>query len=221
MIEPPRSAWECVLWGSAGHAKVLASLLGLGGGRVLALFDNNPQAQSSLPEVPLFHGEGGFARWLEQRGATPTHGWVAIGGTRGSDRLLLQAKMRKAGILMPPLVHPDASLCATASLGEGSQVLAQAVVAADARVGAACIVNHKASVDHECVVEDGVHLAPGATLCGCVVVERCAMIGAGAVVLPRLRIGAGAIVGAGAVVTRDVPPGMTVKGNPARRHRAA
>jgi maltose O-acetyltransferase len=35
-------------------------------------------------------------------------------------------------------------------------------------------------------------------------------------VLPRLKIGADAIVGAGAVVTRDVPAGATVAGNPAR-----
>jgi acetyltransferase-like isoleucine patch superfamily enzyme len=48
------------------------------------------------------------------------------------------------------------------------------------------------------------------------VVARDASIGAGAVLLPGLRIGAGATVGAGAVVTRDVPDGATVVGNPAR-----
>lgn len=41
-------------------------------------------------------------------------------------------------------------------------------------------------------------------------------IGAGAVVLPGLRIGAKAMVGAGAVVTHDVPPRAIVSGNPAR-----
>ncbi len=43
-----------------------------------------------------------------------------------------------------------------------------------------------------------------------------ASIGAGATILPGLRIGAGATVGAGAVVTKDVPSGATVIGNPAR-----
>ena len=42
------------------------------------------------------------------------------------------------------------------------------------------------------------------------------MIGTGAIILPRVRVGDGATVGAGAVVTRDVPPGVTVVGNPAR-----
>ena len=48
------------------------------------------------------------------------------------------------------------------------------------------------------------------------VVERRASIGSGAVVLGGVRIGAGALVGAGAVVTRDVSPGETVAGVPAR-----
>ena len=48
------------------------------------------------------------------------------------------------------------------------------------------------------------------------VVERGASIGSGAILLGGIRIGARAQVGAGAVVTRDVPPDTTVKGVPAR-----
>jgi UDP-2-acetamido-3-amino-2,3-dideoxy-glucuronate N-acetyltransferase len=48
------------------------------------------------------------------------------------------------------------------------------------------------------------------------IVERRASIGSGAIVLGGVRIGAGALVGAGAVVTRDVDPGSTVVGSPAR-----
>jgi UDP-2-acetamido-3-amino-2,3-dideoxy-glucuronate N-acetyltransferase len=49
-----------------------------------------------------------------------------------------------------------------------------------------------------------------------VVVERGASLGSGAVILGGVRIGSGALVGAGAVVTRDVEPGQTITGNPAR-----
>jgi len=49
-----------------------------------------------------------------------------------------------------------------------------------------------------------------------VYIERLARIGAGAILLPGVRIGHGALVGAGAVVTRDVPPFAVVVGNPAR-----
>jgi UDP-2-acetamido-3-amino-2,3-dideoxy-glucuronate N-acetyltransferase len=52
-------------------------------------------------------------------------------------------------------------------------------------------------------------------------VERRASLGSGATVLAGIRIGEGALVGAGAVVTRDVPPGATVAGSPARPLRPA
>lgn len=48
-------------------------------------------------------------------------------------------------------------------------------------------------------------------------VKKRASIGAGAVILPGLTIGENAVVGAGAVVTKDVPDGVTVVGNPARK----
>lgn len=209
-----------VLWGSAGHAKVLDEAIRRGGGKVIALFDNDPNAGSSLPDVPLLGGVQEFLQWAEKtQYLHEICGLVAIGGSRGQDRLRLQELLVQSGISVHALIHQKAFVANTAQLGPGTQVLAMALVAAGASVGAACIVNHKASIDHECRIEDGVHIAPGATLCGCVTVETCAMIGAGAIVLPRRRIGRNSIVGAGAVVTRDVPADVVVAGNPATIRR--
>jgi sugar O-acyltransferase (sialic acid O-acetyltransferase NeuD family) len=210
--DPPRY----VLWGSAGHAKVVADLIALRGGQVLALFDNR-DVPSALDGVALHIGEAGFHGWADNaHDPTSVFGLAAIGGARGRDRLAIHALFRHRGLRLASLVHPDASVCSSAQLGAGTQVLAQATVAAGARIGDACIVNHRAGVDHECVLGDGVHIAPGATLCGCVTVGDNVMVGAGAVVLPRLSIGPDSVIGAGAVVTRDVPAGVKMAGNPAR-----
>jgi sugar O-acyltransferase (sialic acid O-acetyltransferase NeuD family) len=206
-----------ILWGSAGHAKVLAEIIYSSGNSLLALFDNN-HIQSAIDGVPIYIGEVEFRRWAEQnqRSKQPISALAAIGGNHGIDRLSIHNLFREYGFEIPVLAHSSAVISPSTSLGPGTQIMAHATVAAEAKIGEACIVNHKASVDHECEIGNGVHLAPSATLCGCVVIGDNVFIGASAVILPRLQIGEGSTIGAGAIVTRDVPPGTTVVGNPAR-----
>ena len=205
-----------ILWGSAGHAKVLAEIIAQSGDRVVAIFDNR-NVQSVLPNVPIHIGERGFRHWAKKNkeSKTPIAGLAAIGGGHGHDRISIHNLFREYGLAIPVLSHPSAVISPSASIGPGCQILAQSNVAADSNLGEGCIVNHRASVDHECQLGNGVHLAPGATLCGCVTVGDNVFVGAGAIILPRLNIGKGCTIGAGAVVTRDVPSGATVVGNPA------
>lgn len=213
-MKPPE---QFVVWGSAGHARVLRDLIALRGGQVIALIDNNPGATSSLAGTPLFIAEAGLRDWMSRSPAPASAaGAVAIGGAKGRDRHALGLLMKQCGLPLPQLVHPSSCVALSAVMGEGCQILAHAVVSSDAVLGDACIINNSANVDHECVLGNGVHIAPGAVLCGCVEVGDYALIGAGAVILPRIRIGSGATVGAGAVVHRDVPAGAIVAGNPAR-----
>lgn len=210
------AGWGVAVWGCAGHAAVLLDLLAHHGLHVRAFLDQQA-TEPLVPGVPLFAQEKAWLGWYQSLppGESVLYGVAAI-GRQGGHRQRVQRFFESHGVAMPVLIHPHASVSPQARLGRGVQVLAGAVVAAKAHLGDMCIVNHRANVDHECVLEAGVTVAPGATLCGSVRVGEDAFIGAGATVLPRLSIGAGALVGAGAVVTRDVAPGAVVCGNPAR-----
>jgi sugar O-acyltransferase (sialic acid O-acetyltransferase NeuD family) len=209
-----------VLWGASGHAKVLADLIRKRGGAVIALFDNDPNIRTCLPGVPIFYGEAGFYNWLgQQQSVDDIAAAIAIGGHRGNDRVLMASRFEAAGISLPALIHPDATVSPSARLGKGSQILARAVVAAEATLGDVCIVNNTANVDHECQLGNGVHIAPGAVLCGCVTIENNVFVGAGAVILPHLHISEAALIGAGSVVTKNISAGDVVAFNPARQLR--
>lgn len=112
------------------------------------------------------------------------------------------------------IIHPEARISGQAMSQNGVHVGPGAVVQSRSAIGMNSIID--GYVDHDCLIGDHVHVAPGAVLGGEVVVEHGAFIGIGAVILPRLTIGGGATVGAGAVVVRDVPVSAIVKGNPAR-----
>lgn len=114
------------------------------------------------------------------------------------------------------LVHPRASVGPRAVLGEGCVVFPGAVLTSDLVLGRHVHVNTAASVSHDCRLADFATLAPRVCCCGGVVIGRCADIGAGAVLIPRVSVGDDAIVGAGATVIRDVPPATTAVGVPAR-----
>jgi sugar O-acyltransferase (sialic acid O-acetyltransferase NeuD family) len=207
---------DVVVWGATGHAKVLRECLGRAGMRVAALVDRREVAPP-FPGPPLLLGEAGLDGWLSARGGAAGLAFaVAVGGDRGADRIELFESLVSRGLEPVTLIHPTAFVADDATLGPGCQVLAQAAVCSAVRMGRAVIVNTAASIDHDCRIGDGVHVAPGAHLAGEIVVGDRAFVGLGAAILPRLRVGEDAVVGAGAVVTRDVPAGTTVVGNPAR-----
>lgn len=101
-------------------------------------------------------------------------------------------------------------------IGNGSVVLHGAVVQPGSTFGRFVIINTNASVDHDCRIDDFVHIAPGVTICGDVSVGSGSWIGAGAVVIQGVTIGKDVTIGAGTVVISDIPDGVTVVGNPAR-----
>jgi acetyltransferase-like isoleucine patch superfamily enzyme len=97
-----------------------------------------------------------------------------------------------------------------------SGITGKRLIGASARLGRHTHFSWSGKIAHDCVLEDFVSIRPGVQLAGHVVVEDDCIIGSVAIVLEGLTMGSGAMVGAGAVVTQDVPPGVTVVGMPAR-----
>ena len=114
------------------------------------------------------------------------------------------------------VVHPRATVAASARVGRGSVILAGSVIAPEAVIGNHVIILQNTSVNHHSRVGDYSTLSAGITVLGYIEIGRNAFIGGGTSMAPRVRVGEGAVVGAGSVVIRDVPAGRVHAGNPAR-----
>lgn len=109
-------------------------------------------------------------------------------------------------------------------IGPGAIFSHNTIVTSDAEIGKAFHCNIYSYVAHDCIVGDYVTFAPRVSLNGRIKVEDGVYIGTNATFLPGevnrfLTVGAGAIIGAGAVVTKDVEPGTVMIGMPAKPKR--
>lgn len=131
-------------------------------------------------------------------------------------RLRLSRLARQKGFDLVTAIHPRAIIANDAIIGAGSVIVAGAVINPAVKLGENVIVNTCASVDHECVVEDGVHICPGVRLGARVSVGRASWIGIGTTVKDHVTIGASSFIGAGSVVVNDIPGNVVAYGVPAR-----
>jgi sugar O-acyltransferase (sialic acid O-acetyltransferase NeuD family) len=155
--------------------------------------------------------------WLESNRAKVDA--VTIGIGTPASRLKVARELK--GLLgegeFPSLVHPTAILDRkSAKIEEGVLVCAGVVATVNITLRAFALCNFGCTLGHEVTVGRGVVINPGANISGGVVLGDGVQVSTGAQVLQYLTVGEGATVGAGAVVTKDVPPGVTVVGIPAK-----
>lgn len=145
---------------------------------------------------------------------------LAIANSRVRERLA--GLCAAAGVPLIEVRAANAVVMDDVEIGEGAVLSPFVTLTSNIRIGRCFHANLYSYVEHDCVVGDFVTFAPGVQCNGNVVIEDHAYIGAGAILRQGqsgrpLTIGRGAVVGMGAVVTKDVPAGMTVVGNPARQ----
>ena len=152
---------------------------------------------------------------------TASEKYVQIAIANSHVRQKIAQRLKMDGIQLWSIIADNVVLMDQLELAEGSALSPFVTIGSNVRIGKCFQANLYSYVEHDCVIEDFVTFAPGVKCNGNIHIQDHVYIGAGAVIRQGtpdqpLIIGAGAVVGMGAVVTKSVPAGVTVVGNPAR-----
>ena len=196
----------CIL-GAGGHAKVIIETARAAGYEVEGVFDDELGKRGQMVMGARVLGSLSDAESCDCRNAI-----IGI----GDNKTRAEIAARLPGMAWATLIHPSAIIASDVTIGVGTVVFAGTVVQPGTRLGRHVIVNTGATIDHDCYLEDFVHVAPGCHLAGDVRLEEGVLMGISSAAIPGTRVGAWSVVGAGAVVVDDVKPGSVVVGVPAR-----
>lgn len=205
---------KIVLIGGGGHSKVIIDIIrSTDEFEIVGITEKNSVLDSIL-DVPIL-GDDSILEELLNKGVE--YAFISIGINENVNlRNTLYNKIKKIGFVIPTLIHKQTIISQYTTLGEGTCVMAGAVINPNVRIGNNSVINTGAIIEHDCIIGDNTFISPGTILAGNVTIKNNSLIGMGSKIIEGKTIGNNVTIGAGAVVINDIPDNCVAVGVPAK-----
>lgn len=198
-----------IIIGASGHGKVIADIaIKMKKWNTIEFLDDNKSLNTCLG-LNVIGKTADYIKYINQADF-----FVAIGDNQTREKVQTMLEYKESSIIS--LIHPTAIIGLEVNVGKGTVVMAGVVINCSTEIGKGCIINTSSSIDHDIIIEDFVHISPGANLAGKVKVGKGSWIGIGSCTINNINIGRNCIIGAGSVVVKDLPENCTAMGCPAK-----
>ncbi|NWH04960.1 hypothetical protein [Desulfobacter latus] len=179
-------------------------------------FARRPCSQFDYPQKGKFKGRDLIVSrdWIGEIMKRDISGVVLTDHDIHRRRRILNG-IRESKLELVSTISNNARIMQEVKLEPGVIICANATIEYRAEIGSGTFVCETGFVGHHSVLKECVDIAC-ATVDSNVLIEECATLNSGAVVMSHVKVGSGATVGIGSVVIEDVPEAVTVFGNPAR-----
>lgn len=204
-----------ILVGGGGHCKSCIDVIRMTGEyEIKGIIDADDKIGSDVCGISIIASDTSIPD-LAMKG---TNFLITVGQIRSASvRIKIYQIIKESGGTMPVIVSPRSYVSNTALLNEGTIVMHDVVINAEASIGKACIINTGALIEHEAVIGDYCHISTNSVVNGQVRVGSMVFIGSNSVIANNLVIPDETIVAAGASVLKNpVEKGIYI-GNPARK----
>lgn len=186
---------DVIIIGAGGHAKVIADIIYKSGDNLIGFLDDNLANKGK--EIYLGKKVLGTTKDIE----IYNKNYFIIGIGNNSIRKKIN---NENNLKLYTAIHPSAIIAEDVKIGTGSVIMAGVVINPGTVIGKNCIINTCSSLDHDNLLEDYVHISPGAHLAGTVKVKEGTWICAGVTVINNITIAKNNIIGAGATVIKNI-----------------
>lgn len=200
-----------IIIGNGGHARVLVDILLLQKREIIGY--TAPDEENNPYSITYLGGDEEILKYDPQE-IELVNALGSISDTKPRANIFNFFKPK--GFRFSTTIHPSAVISETATLGEGVQIMAGAVIQPFVNIADNTIVNTSTCIDHDCFIDKHCHIAPGCVLSGGIKIGEGTHIGTGAKIIQNISIGKNVLVGAGSLVLRDIGDNKKVYGNPAK-----
>ena len=128
--------------------------------------------------------------------------FVAIGDNELRYKIVSSLRKEKVNIIS--LIHPKSTISKFSTIGNGTCVMANAVVNPGTLIKEGAIINTSASVDHDCVIENYAHVSANCTISGGVSIGKFTLVGVHTAVHPGIHVGNNVKIGIGSKVYKNI-----------------
>ena len=141
------------IYGASGHSKVIIEIIENAGNSIKGLFDDDP-LKKRLLDYKVSNGTSIFdlqnVAWIIGIGNNEIRKRVAENNLLSYDNA----------------IDSKSTISGRIEIGKGTVIMPGAIINSSTVIGKHAIINTNSSVDHDCILEDYVHISPNATLCG-------------------------------------------------------
>lgn len=176
---------------------------------VKGFIDDNINALDGFSNYPLLLGT--------IKGYQPQPDDVFVSSIGGAARKTCMEDIISKGGEFWALIHNTARIYTNAKLGKGNFIGAYTVVGNDAQIGNYNMIQSYTVIGHDAIIGNWNRLDTNVTCVGGIIIEDEVNIHTSAVISHGVTVGTGAHIGALSFVIRNVKPGTTVYGNPAKK----
>jgi len=205
---------KIVLVGGGGHCEVIIDIIRNSNEYEIAgITDVNNKEKKVLGFSII--GNDSMLKKLYNNGIE--YGFICMGGIEKIKlRYDLYCNLKNIGFKLPVLMHNSSVVSSYAKVGEGTCIMAEAVINPGTNIGVNTVINTGAIIEHDCNIGGNVQISSGAVLAGGITIKDNVFIGIGTNIIPGITVGENSVIGAGSVVIRNIPDNVIAYGNPAK-----